>query len=358
MQKKWKVAGAVLALAVAIPATAYAADSLSSKGPGKEGAADKTAIEQKAAIAQKGTLPAKGKELDPGISELAVKLGLDKAAYEQAIKDGKSLADIAEEKGIAVQPLIDQQAEQIIAQIEQKMNPQTDEEKSNIRKKATLEAERIMKTPLSQQHQKKPVLDYNLKAAFDLLGLDKASFIEQSESGKSLADIAADRGISRQQLIEALSSDLDTQADKLVQSQMMTQEQADQVKQELLQNMDRFVNEVARKVGEPPKGKELEQQKKPGLNYNIKAAFDLLGLDKASFIQQMESGKSLADIAADRGLSRQHLIDALSSDLDAQAAKLVQSQTLTQEQVDKEKQDLLQSIDKFIESKNELVQKK
>lgn len=324
MRRNWKLASAALLLAIAVPVTAYAADNLgSSKSPDAKKITAQT-TKQAGKLGEKPNPDKdKGINLDPYAIAKA-KLGLDDTAFKQAVKAGKSLADIAKEKGIALQPLIDSLTKQITDAIQLKLGSKalTAQEKENVKKKALMEAERIYKTPLNKlQEQEKGkeqgggAGEYDLQAAFKLLGIDKAKFADQVQAGKSLADIAKEHGVSRQKLIDALVSDINAKIDALKTKGTITAQQASQKKQAVLKEAGDFVDHT-QTLFEKKMSLAAAEGKDKGINVDPYAiATTKLGLDKAAFQQAVEEGKSLADIAKAKGIELQPLIDAQAAEI-------------------------------------------
>ncbi|WNR42754.1 hypothetical protein [Paenibacillus roseipurpureus] len=74
------------------------------------------------------------------------------------------------------------------------------------------------------------------------------------------------------------------------------------------------------------------------LNFNMQAAFIFLGIDKAVFAEQVQAGKSFAEITKDHGISRQKLVDTLMSDFTAKIDDVKAKGDITQKQTDQKKQ--------------------
>ncbi|SFI31205.1 hypothetical protein SAMN02799624_00283 [Paenibacillus sp. UNC496MF] len=450
MKKNWKLASAALLIAIAVPVTAYAADNLGSHS----GQADKKAslaAETVTPAGKQGEKPAPGK-LRLDLQTLAkTKLGLDQAAFEQAQKAGKSLADIAKEKGEELQPLIDELSKEINADILANLGSKdlTDQEKENVKKKASMEAERIFTEPLNKERTKQEGSDLNLAAALEILGIDKAAFADQVHAGKSLVDIGKEYNVTRQRLMDALLSTVNAKIEELKKSGTITQEQADKKKQAALQDAEDFVDHTpelfkkkesfagvptqdagsevrldfqqiaaaklgldkeafqkaleagksladlakeksieveplidevtkeicdeiqakstigftdeqkenihkkataeAERVFNTPLNKEQEVREQGVGEYNLMAAFELLGIDKATFAEQVQAGKSFADIAKDHGGSRQKLIEVLMSDITAKLDAGKAKGDITQEQADQKKQAAQKEVEDFVD---------
>ncbi|QHW29444.1 hypothetical protein GZH47_00425 [Paenibacillus rhizovicinus] len=464
MKKNWKLASAALLIAIAVPVTAYAADNLSGKSSQEDKKASIVAGEA-APAGKQGEKPSPNKDgkLQLDLQTIAkTKLGLDQTAFEQAQKAGKSLADIAKEKRIELQPLIDELTKEINDEILVNLDSKTltDEEKENVKKKASMEAERIFTEPLNKESTRQEGSDLNLAAALELLGIDKAAFADHVHAGKSLVDIGKDHNVTRQQLIDALISTVFLKLDELKKNGDVTQVQAEEKKQAALQDVEDFVDHTpelfkkkesfegkpskdansevemkldfqqiatdklgldkaafqkaleagksladiakekhievqplideltkeisdeiqakspngltdeqkenahkkaaveAERVFNTPLNKEQEVRKQGIGEYNMMAAFELLGIDKATFAEQVQAGKSFADIAKDHDVSRQKLIDTLMSDISAKLDAVQAKGDITQEQVDQKKQAAQKEVEDFIDHTSSMVELK
>ncbi|SDX13100.1 hypothetical protein [Paenibacillus sp. CF384] len=288
------------------------------------------------------------------IAELAVtKFGLDKAAFEKAVKDGKSLTDLAKEKGIAIQPIIDELTKQLLASIQKPNDAEklTAEEKSNITKKVGLEAKRIVTEPLAEQlkaakRERVYKEDHGgvgvdvAQIAITKFGLDKEAYEKAAKAGKSLGDLAKEKGIAIQPIIDEVTNQ--------IMSGMQNPDDSEKLTDEDKSNRKKKINFEANRIVNEPLNKQMSDDK---YGLNIKAAIVFLGLDKAALEKFVNSGKSLTEIAKDKGFTRQQLIDALLIDVDAQLKKLVDNKQLTQIEADQEKKEARAFVDKFVDEK-------
>lgn len=86
-------------------------------------------------------------------------------------------------------------------------------------------------------------------AVCKLLGLDAKEIQSQRHEGKSLVQIAATKGVSEQQLVEAIMIERKAQTQARVTAGSLTQEQANLILQQMEQNIIRAVNRGT--VGKP-----------------------------------------------------------------------------------------------------------
>jgi uncharacterized protein YidB (DUF937 family) len=77
-----------------------------------------------------------------------------------------------------------------------------------------------------------------------VLGLDAAQLKEQFKNGKSLAQIATDKGISQDDLKAKLQAAMEAKIDQAVKDQKMTTDQATQIKSKLPEKVDKMINQT------------------------------------------------------------------------------------------------------------------
>jgi hypothetical protein len=123
--------------------------------------------------------------------------------------------------------------------------------------------------------------------------------------------LAGNLGIGSDQLKSAIDQTRDQMVDEAVANGQITPEQGDKLKQrsvdDLLQRFDKFGGESGGGpalhrfggVGHPPFMGGLDQ------------AADVIGIDRATLMQELMSGKSLAQVAEDHGVSRDQLRQGL-----------------------------------------------
>lgn len=81
-----------------------------------------------------------------------------------------------------------------------------------------------------------------IDAAAKFLGLTRAELGEQLRSGKSLADVAKDKGKSVDDLKSAIKAEVKSKLDDAVDKKRLTQDQADAILKDVDAHLDDFVN--------------------------------------------------------------------------------------------------------------------
>jgi hypothetical protein len=162
--------------------------------------------------------------------------------------------------------------------------------------------------------------------AASYLGLTRDELIAQVKSGKTLAQIAVAQGKSVDGLIDALVAAGTAELDKKVADGTLTAAQRDTIVSQLRARVSNFVNGTG---GGPGFGSRADNA---GSMADTAASY--LGLTRDQLVQQLQSGKSLAQVAAAQGKSVDGLIDALVAAATADLDKRVADGTLTAAQRD------------------------
>jgi lambda repressor-like predicted transcriptional regulator len=158
------------------------------------------------------------------------------------------------------------------------------------------------------------------QAAADYLGLSVEELDPELQAGKSLAEIASEHGKSvdglEQAVIDAAKADLD----KRVAAGDITAEQEQQLLSDLRSHVDDLVNATGGPPFAPPA---------PPLGDPIAAAAEYLGLSVDLLDQEMQAGKSLADVAKAQGKSVDGLEQAVIAEAKAALDKSVAAGDIT-----------------------------
>ncbi|WP_426449895.1 hypothetical protein ACP26L_33355 [Paenibacillus sp. S-38] len=140
-----------------------------------------------------------------------------------------------------------------------------------------------------------------------LLGLDAQGLRTELQSGKSLSDIAAAKGVSDQTLTDLLVKQESARLDQAVTDGKLTQAQADERKAQLSTQ----VAERIKQQGTTGFGKGHGGKGGRGGFHGMSEAAGVLGMTEQEVLDGLKAGKSLSEIAAEKGVDKQKLIDAL-----------------------------------------------
>jgi lambda repressor-like predicted transcriptional regulator len=178
--------------------------------------------------------------------------------------------------------------------------------------------------------------------AADYLGMDDADVRDAVRAGKSLADLARDKGKSVDGLKDALRDAIREDANRAVEK------------------LSAIVDELVEQTGGPhpgfglrgpglgPPDKDFFPGVFPGIDL-MGTAGDYLGMDDADVRKALGDGKSLADLAKDKGKSVEGLEDALRDELRKDADQAVDDGALTKAQADRIVGKLGSAVDKLVQ---------
>lgn len=183
----------------------------------------------------------------------------------------------------------------------------------------------------------------------EALGITSDELFELTQAGKSLAEIAEEKGVSVEQLTEVIVSAHIEQLDQLVADGKLTEEN----KALLLENVEEMA--IAMINGTMPvDGRGFGGKGFRGMGGGIGFGFgpqlagtnhteiaEFLGLTADELTEQIVAGKSLAEIAEDKGISEEQLIVKLTEIYKTKLDQLVTDGSITEDQ----KATFLENID-------------
>ncbi|WP_134703518.1 hypothetical protein [Ammoniphilus sp. YIM 78166] len=150
-----------------------------------------------------------------------------------------------------------------------------------------------------------------------LLKMDGATLHQELKAGKSLTDIAAAQGVEKQKVIDLLLNEASSRIDEAVKEGKITQEQANEKKAYLGEHIPKHVEQKGW-LGHKGKG-----HKHKGHHY-IEDTATLLGMKVDELRAKLKEGKSLVEIAAEKGISKEELIEKLSQKHKERLAEMVE----------------------------------
>jgi lambda repressor-like predicted transcriptional regulator len=200
-----------------------------------------------------------------------------------------------------------------------------------------------------------------LAAAADYLGMTEAAVREALRDGKSLADLAKDKGKAVDGLKRALRDEIRKAADRAVDDGVLTKRQADRLVEKFSNAVDELVEQSGdlglefgfpgKRFGPGPLG-PLERGIFPGAFPGadlLETAADYLGMTEAAVREALRDGKSLADLAEDKGKSVDGLKRALRNAIREDADQAVEDGVLTEAQADRLVEKFGNGVDKLVE---------
>jgi hypothetical protein len=180
----------------------------------------------------------------------ATYLGLDEAELQAALREGKSLADVAKDQNKTVDGLVAAIVASEQKQLDQAVkdgrvtDAQRDQIEANLEERVT----QIVNADVPRlgfhfgPGAFLPSRGSHLDAAATYLGVEEAQLRAALREGKSLADVAKAEGKSVKGLVDALVADEKKQLDQAVKDGRLTDAQRDQIQATLEKRVTGFVN--------------------------------------------------------------------------------------------------------------------
>ena len=151
-----------------------------------------------------------------------------------------------------------------------------------------------------------------LEAAAEVLGMSVDDLRTELQGGKTLAQVAEEKGVAKQDLIDALVKAASARLDEM--------------KAELPDRIADMVDHTFEGRG-GPRGPF-------GTGPGFEAAAKVLGISTDDLATALRDGKSIADVAKEKGVDVQKVIDALVTEAKAKLAQAVTDGKITQERAD------------------------
>lgn len=151
-----------------------------------------------------------------------------------------------------------------------------------------------------------------------VIGVDKEVLFKSLKSGKSIVEFAAEKGISEADLTAKLQQMRTTKIEAAVKDGKLTTDQGDHMKQKLGEHLKFILNEKNLLAHHPGHGKH-----KFGLKPDTEKLAKSLGMTKDELRTQLHAGKSLAEIAQAKGISKDKLVVSIKDQLTPSIEKWV-----------------------------------
>jgi lambda repressor-like predicted transcriptional regulator len=170
------------------------------------------------------------------------------------------------------------------------------------------------------------LLKHNTEVVSELLDLTPEEMREAFLEGTTLAELSQAQGVPVSDLISALATEAETRVAERLEAGDITQEQADRFLDGLEDritervNADRPVREERGHRGHHGEGAEIVSE--------------LLNMTPEEIREGFQSGSTLAELAEDRGVATEDLVDALVADARARVDAKLESGAITEEQAD------------------------
>jgi hypothetical protein len=153
------------------------------------------------------------------------------------------------------------------------------------------------------------------------------------QSGKTIADLAAEKGVESSAIVDAIVSAQQERLATAVTDGRLTQAQADARLALAKADADALLDNTF----EAPDGVNAPGFGRDGLRFGgelLSVVADKLGIEVTDLRTEMQSGKTIADIAEEKGVETSAIVDAIVAAQQENLDQAVTDGRLTQEQAD------------------------
>ncbi|MRN55126.1 hypothetical protein [Paenibacillus monticola] len=183
-----------------------------------------------------------------------------------------------------------------------------------------------------------------------LLGLTADELKTERKAGKSLATIAAEQSVDVQKVIDLEVTAATTALDKQLANGKITQAQYDTQRASLVTRVTEQINtaSLGKNEAKVEKGNKLTGDFGHAGILKDTALAAVLGETTDELETAVQSGKSLATLASEKGITVQTVIDQVTATLTAELDKKLADGTLTQAKYDEQKATISTKATEFV----------
>jgi len=173
-----------------------------------------------------------------------------------------------------------------------------------------------------------------------VLKTDKHTLWKELKAGKSLADIATEKGISKEELKTGLQAKFQARLNEAVKKGELTNDKRNAIMSRFNANLDQMITQ-----------KDWAKRVKMYRHFWIGAAAQVLNIDKEALKKELQSGKSLEDVAKEKGISKDQLKAGLQDIQKKRLDELVKQGKMTKEKENQILTHTSEHLDKWISHK-------
>lgn len=192
-----------------------------------------------------------------------------------------------------------------------------------------------------------------MQTVADALGMEVDELRDALRDGQTIADLAEERGVSLDDVLDAVLDEIKSRLDDLVADGTLTQERADEMLERAREHVTALLN------GEL--GEHLRDHMRDRMAHRLGAMHDwldvvadTLGMEVEDVLAGLMDGKTIADLAGERNVALEDVEAAILADVEARLQALVDDGTLTQEQADEMLERFAERIGEMLTSEHPL----
>ena len=167
------------------------------------------------------------------------------------------------------------------------------------------------------------------------LGMTVDELTAALQGGKSVADLAGEKGVALETIVEALMAPRREALATAVANGRLTQEQADTMLAEMQENITTHLQQPGLPMGQGPAGQMMHAQR---MGWQMHGQVDIiaetLGMTEQDLLAALQGGKTVAQVAEEKGVSLETLVETLMAPRREVLAEKVAAGELTQAEAD------------------------
>lgn len=193
----------------------------------------------------------------------------------------------------------------------------------------------------------------NHQAMLDLIKIDEATFRSEIKAGKTLAQMAAEHGVTEQAVIDLAKQHMTERIEEGVKAGRLTAEQAERMKDNMEQRAEQMVKSAPGPRGGFGPGKFGPHFM--GNEQKHKELLELLKIDENTLRSEFKAGKTLGQIAVEHGISEQAVIDLKIRHMTERIEEGLKSGRLTAEQAEQMKAGTAQRAEQMVKTGHRMM---
>jgi DNA-directed RNA polymerase specialized sigma subunit len=175
-----------------------------------------------------------------------------------------------------------------------------------------------------------------LEIVAEKLGMTSDELMTELQAGKSIADVAAEKNVSVDTLVDAILAPRSDRLKEMVTNGRLTQEQADA-------RLAEMKSKVTERLNQQGLGQGSGQGMMGGMgggrlgemrNQVMSIVTEKLGMTQAELMTELQAGKSIADVAKEKNVAVGDIAEAILAPQTDKLKELVTDGQLTQAEVD------------------------
>lgn len=178
------------------------------------------------------------------------------------------------------------------------------------------------------------------------LGIDAKTLNQELKAGKTLAQIAANQGIDANTLTQKLQTLFNDKIDKAVASKKLTADKAAMMKSKTAEKAANIINK-------PWTGNKNQAGKRSVFKNSQQQISALLGMNATQLKEQLRSGKTLAKIAEEKGITKIDLVSKLQAQMKADLDQAVKDKKIMADEAAQFESKLPQMIEHKVNEVND-----